>query len=621
MKGTQDFTVAGYPGSYQLDDEDSPRVLPFAILYLTSGMKAIFGLVSIAAAVMSSADSSMLSASTMITRNVYQTLLRPTATEKEVVIALRTMICALGSLSVYMALSVNSVFYLWTLCSDIVYVLLFPQLLCVFYFKETNAYGSVLAFIVSGVFRCLCGEPSMNVPVVVRLPLYDPKLGQRFPFRLLSMALGLATLRLGSYVAAALFRSGLLSDRYDVFHCFVKPPLMCQPRETSIASFDHATGAPGSMGSENTPGAPSGTQRISTADTASEREVSSKGVSKDNRRLWDATELPDELQHGNRLSTKKFSLASCGISSLELGGAITGTRGFLTASTASEREAITWGASRDNRSMSVAAGPTDEAQGGGGPTRRKSSLTSDRRSLVVQSGSAPTGARHVSITDLASEGEAITWGFSKKNRTQSVVAEPADEAQAGGGPIGKKSSQPAGVDRWDGVAGAVETAPLAVGVLETGEAASSIGGARAPLLRDALHVVPPLDVEPRGVVWAMGVGVLGVSAVGVGPLDVRRCWFVRNSGPARIGPGDTEAAPIGAGYAYDRASCIGWFGDAGRGVITKRGNRACICGCMGDGATGDRPLAGVRPMIGVGSWKIAGSISGCRMLRCGLVGG
>ncbi|KAH7960947.1 hypothetical protein HPB49_025271 [Dermacentor silvarum] len=168
------FTVAGYPGSFLLSDEDSPRVLPFAILYLTSGMTTIFGLVSIAAAVMSSADSSMLSASTMVTRNVYQALFRPMvsrhlrpigqgtfigaegkrqpfhepttsgATETEVVIALRTMICALSSLSVYMALSVNSVFDLWTLCSDIVYVLLFPQLLCVFYFKETNAYGSVL---------------------------------------------------------------------------------------------------------------------------------------------------------------------------------------------------------------------------------------------------------------------------------------------------------------------------------------------------------------------------------------------------------------------------------------------------------------------------------------------
>nr|XP_037269799.1 high-affinity choline transporter 1-like [Rhipicephalus microplus] len=233
------FTIAGYPHSYELNDVDSPRVLPFTIVYLTSGMTAIFGLVSIAAAVMSSADSSMLSASTMITRNVYQTLLRPAATELEVVITLRIMICALGSLSVYMALSVNSVFDLWTLCSDIVYVLLFPQLLCVFYFKETNAYGSVMAFIVGGVFRCLCGEPSMNIPVVVRLPLYDPVVGQRFPFRLLCMVLGLCTLLLGSFVATTIFRRGLLPLRFDVFKCFVKRQPTSHLRNRSI---DQAAG-------------------------------------------------------------------------------------------------------------------------------------------------------------------------------------------------------------------------------------------------------------------------------------------------------------------------------------------------------------------------------------------
>ncbi|XP_065291582.1 high-affinity choline transporter 1-like isoform X1 [Dermacentor albipictus] len=281
------FTAAGYPGSYQLNDEDSPRVLPFAILYLTSGMTAIFGLVSIAAAVMSSADSSMLSASTMITRNVYQMLLRPTATEMEVVVTLRIMICALGSLSVYMALSVNSVFALWVLCSDIVYVLLFPQLLCVFYFKETNAYGSVLAFFVSGVFRCLCGEPSMNVPVVVQLPLYDPESGQRFPFRLLSMALGLTTLLLGSYAADALFRRGLLSDSCDVFCCFKTPP----PSQSRRASIVAPPPASQSRRASVVPPPPASQSRRASiappdraADAANEREATTSGISKYNRR-------------------------------------------------------------------------------------------------------------------------------------------------------------------------------------------------------------------------------------------------------------------------------------------------------------------------------------------------
>ncbi|KAH7960230.1 hypothetical protein HPB49_017962 [Dermacentor silvarum] len=229
----------------------------------------------------------------------------------EVVIALRTMICALGSLSVYMALSVNSVFDLWTLCSEIVYVLLFPQLLCVFYFKETNAYGSVLAFIVSGVFRCLCGEPSMNVPVVVRLPLYDPEVGQRFPFRLLSMALGLATLLLGSFAADVLFRNGLLSDRCDVFSCFVKPSPTGQPRKPSLAS-DHATAATGSMGSEIMPGA--------LTTTASEKEVTASGSSKNHRRVSVVVEPTDEAQTGGGLTRRKSSLASDRRNSMMLSG-------------------------------------------------------------------------------------------------------------------------------------------------------------------------------------------------------------------------------------------------------------------------------------------------------------
>ncbi|KAH7955802.1 hypothetical protein HPB52_003895 [Rhipicephalus sanguineus] len=257
---------------------------------------------------MSSADSSMLSASTMITRNVYQVLLRPAASELEVVITLRIMICTLGSLSVYMALSVNSVFDLWTLCSDIVYVLLFPQLLCVFYFKETNAYGSVLAFVVGGVFRCLCGEPSMNVPVVVRLPLYDPEKGQRFPFRLLCMALGLCTLLIGSFAATTLFRRGLLSDRFDVFQCFVKRPPTSQLRNPPI---DHAMGT-GSTGSDNTAGAKhAGNLRPFTTDvTVTEKEApnTTLGVSKDNRRS--SLAVPVQARDGvGGNTTRKSSLA------------------------------------------------------------------------------------------------------------------------------------------------------------------------------------------------------------------------------------------------------------------------------------------------------------------------
>ncbi|XP_075539290.1 high-affinity choline transporter 1-like [Dermacentor variabilis] len=257
----------------------------------------------------------------------------------EVVIALRIMICALGSLSVYMALSVNSVFALWTLCSDIVYVLLFPQLLCVFYFKETNAYGSVLAFFVSGVFRCLCGEPSMNVPVLVRLPLYDPEFGQRFPFRLLSMALGLTTLLLGSYAADTLFRRGLLSDRYDVFCCFVKPPPPSLSRRPSTVPSDRA------------------------ADAANERETTTLGISKYKRKASVAAGPPVEPQ--DSLNVRKSSLAG-GLRHSSLTQS-----GWANQSSGVAEKTLTEGATTETRT-SRKKSKSGVAKAGGKPTRNKS---------------------------------------------------------------------------------------------------------------------------------------------------------------------------------------------------------------------------------------------------------
>ena len=54
-------------------DNGGPQVvLPLALQYLTPKAVAFFGLGAVSAAVMSSTDSSMLSASTMIARNFYQ---------------------------------------------------------------------------------------------------------------------------------------------------------------------------------------------------------------------------------------------------------------------------------------------------------------------------------------------------------------------------------------------------------------------------------------------------------------------------------------------------------------------------------------------------------------------
>ena len=52
-------------------------ILPLVLYHLTPGFVSFFGLGAVSAAVMSSADSSVLSASSMFARNVYKLIFRP----------------------------------------------------------------------------------------------------------------------------------------------------------------------------------------------------------------------------------------------------------------------------------------------------------------------------------------------------------------------------------------------------------------------------------------------------------------------------------------------------------------------------------------------------------------
>ena len=58
-------------------EDDTKLILPLCLQYLTPPVVAFFGLGAVSAAVMSSTDSSMLSASTMLARNVFKTVFWP----------------------------------------------------------------------------------------------------------------------------------------------------------------------------------------------------------------------------------------------------------------------------------------------------------------------------------------------------------------------------------------------------------------------------------------------------------------------------------------------------------------------------------------------------------------
>jgi len=73
---------------------------------------SFFGLGAVSAAVMSSADSSILASSAMFTRNIYRMTLRPQAGDRELLWVLRISVLVVSGLSAGIALTVNSIYYL-----------------------------------------------------------------------------------------------------------------------------------------------------------------------------------------------------------------------------------------------------------------------------------------------------------------------------------------------------------------------------------------------------------------------------------------------------------------------------------------------------------------------------
>lgn len=88
-------------------------ILPMVLQYLTPDFVSFFGLGAVSAAVMSSADSSVLSAASMFARNVYKLIFRQKASEMEIIWVMRVAIIVVGILATIMALTIPSIYGLW----------------------------------------------------------------------------------------------------------------------------------------------------------------------------------------------------------------------------------------------------------------------------------------------------------------------------------------------------------------------------------------------------------------------------------------------------------------------------------------------------------------------------
>ncbi|BES87913.1 choline transporter [Nesidiocoris tenuis] len=218
------WNETAYKGPYPLTATETSMILPMVLQYLTPDFVSFFGLGAVSAAVMSSADSSVLSASSMFARNVYKLIFRQNASEMEIIWVMRVSIFVVGILATIMALTIPSIYGLWSMCSDLVYVILFPQLLMVVHFKEhCNTYGSLAAYIVALLVRVSGGEPLLGLPAAIHYPGWDGE-KQLFPFRTMAMLMSLGTLVGVSWGTKHVFEGGHLSPGYDLFRCVVNIP-------------------------------------------------------------------------------------------------------------------------------------------------------------------------------------------------------------------------------------------------------------------------------------------------------------------------------------------------------------------------------------------------------------
>ena len=155
----------------------------------------LLGIAAIVGAVTSSFSSSILSAGSMLSWNGLKRLVWPSLSVVHMARVIRVSILLLGAVATVLALKVQSVQALWFFTSDLVFVLLFPQLLCALFDPQANRVGSITAFTLSAFLRIGAGEPLLGLPALLAYP-------ETFPFRTIAAVAGLATLPLVSRATA-----------------------------------------------------------------------------------------------------------------------------------------------------------------------------------------------------------------------------------------------------------------------------------------------------------------------------------------------------------------------------------------------------------------------------------
>jgi len=169
--------------------------MPLLFAIAVPPVVGMLGLAAIVGAVTSSFSSSILSAGSMLSWNCLKRLIWPSISIRQMSGVIRSSILVFGAIATVLALKVQSVQALWFFTSDLVFVLLFPQLLFAIFDPKANRAGSIAAFSVSLVLRVGGGEPLLGLPALIPYP-------PAAPFRTIAAIAGLILLPVVSRATA-----------------------------------------------------------------------------------------------------------------------------------------------------------------------------------------------------------------------------------------------------------------------------------------------------------------------------------------------------------------------------------------------------------------------------------
>ena len=216
LMGLAAFSYPWPPDAVARLQANPAETLPLLLVHAVPPLVGVLGLAAIVGAVTSSFSSSILSAGAMLSWNCLKRLIWPSLTAVQMARVIRLSILLFGAAATAFALKVRSVQALWFFTSDLVFVLLFPQLVFALFDRKANRIGSVTAFVVSLLLRLGGGEPLLDIPHFIPYPdlfaavlpgtpadWYDPATGAMlFPFKALAAGAGMIVLPAVSRLSA-----------------------------------------------------------------------------------------------------------------------------------------------------------------------------------------------------------------------------------------------------------------------------------------------------------------------------------------------------------------------------------------------------------------------------------